>query len=185
MQMSKLIISLLMALLLCGVFQGWAFSKDKVGELQVISPAFLHGGNIPKKYTCDGKDISPPLKLGSVPEGTKSIALIMDDPDAPGRTWIHWVLFNLAPNTKELPEAMPAKSKLEKGAIHGLSSWGRRKIGYGGPCPPSGTHRYFFKVYALDKVIERNFRTTKVQLLKAMQDHILAQGELMGTYRRK
>ena len=184
--MSKLILSLLTAMLLVsGMFYGTAFSKDKVGELQITSPAFQHGGMIPTKYTCDGKDISPPLKLGAVPEGTKSIALIMDDPDAPGRTWVHWVLFNLPPETKELPEAMPAKSKLDKGAIHGQSSWGRRKTGYGGPCPPSGAHRYFFKVYALDKIIERNFRTTKVQLLKAIKDHILAKGELMGTYRRK
>ena len=183
--MSKLALSLLTALLVCGAYHGWAISKEEVGELQVTSPAFQQGGKIPKKYTCDGKDISPPLKLGSVPKGTKSIALIMDDPDAPGRTWIHWVLFNLPPDTKELPEAMPAKSKLDKGAIHGQSSWGRRKIGYGGPCPPSGTHRYYFKVYALDKIIERNFRTSKVQLLKAMQDHILAWGELVGTYQRK
>ena len=175
---------LVVILPVCGAYAP-ASAKDAVPALELTSPAFENGGKIPAKYTCDGKDVSPPLKLGPAPAGTKSIALVMDDPDAPGRTWVHWVLLNLPPKTRELPEAMPKKKTLENGAAHGTSSWGSRKQGYGGPCPPSGTHRYFFKVYALDKVIERNVRTTKVQLLKAMKDHILAQGELMGTYRRR
>lgn len=151
---------------------------------QVTSPAFQDGGMIPKKYTCDGQDISPPLKLSGVPQGAKSIALIMDDPDAPRRTWIHWVLFNLPPDISELGEKLEAKSRTSVGALHGTNSWGRRKIGYGGPCPPSGTHRYFFKVYALDTMLPLKPGASKKQLLSAMKGHTLAEAQIMGRYKR-
>ncbi len=152
-------------------------------EIKVESPAFEEGGMIPTKYTCDGQNISPPLTWDSIPDGTKSLALISDDPDAPMGTWVHWVLFNMPPNTKELRENIPAKRILDNGAKQGITDF--RKIGYGGPCPPSGTHRYYFKLYALDTEIHLDAGITKEQLLDAMEGHILAEGQLMGKYKRK
>ena len=151
-------------------------------EIKITSSAFEEGGLIPAKYTCDGADVSPPLQWDAVPEGTKSIALICDDPDAPMGTWVHWVLFNLPAETKELAENIPADKILPNGARQGLSDFGR--IGYGGPCPPSGTHRYFFKIYALDAEIGLEAGANKSQLLKAMEGHILEQGQLVGKYKR-
>ncbi len=151
-------------------------------QIKVTSTAFEQGGMIPKQYTCDGTDVSPPLAWTSVPEETKGIALICDDPDAPMGTWVHWVLFNLPADVKELPESVPPQERLENGAIQGTNDF--RKIGYGGPCPPGGTHRYFFKVYALDAEINLQAGATKRDLLKAMEGHILAEGQLMGTYKR-
>jgi Raf kinase inhibitor-like YbhB/YbcL family protein len=150
--------------------------------IQVTSRAFGEGGMIPTQYTCDGRDISPPLAWTGIPEGTKSLALICDDPDAPMGTWVHWVLFNLPPNAKEIPEAIPSQKSLESGARHGSNDF--RKYGYGGPCPPGGTHRYYFKLYALDTVIDQKPGITKADLLKEMEGHILAQGQLMGKYKR-
>ncbi len=150
--------------------------------IKITSPAFEEGGMIPKKYTCDGEDVSPPLVWTSVPIGTKSFALICDDPDAPMGTWVHWVLFNLPADTKELSENIPPQKILENGAKQGTNDF--RKIGYGGPCPPSGTHRYYFKLYALDTEIDLEAGITKAQLLKAMEGHILAEGQLMGKYKR-
>ncbi|MCJ7778555.1 MAG: YbhB/YbcL family Raf kinase inhibitor-like protein, partial [Sedimentisphaerales bacterium] len=121
-------------------------------KIKVTSSAFAEGGLIPAKYTCDGSDISPPLQWEAVPEGTKSIALISDDPDAPMGTWVHWVLFNLPAESKGLEENIPQDKTLPNGARQGLTDFGR--IGYGGPCPPSGTHRYFFKIYALDTKLD-------------------------------
>ena len=138
---------------------------------------------IPSKYTCDGQDISPPLQWDGIPEETKSIALIADDPDAPMGTWVHWVLYNLPAECRQLEEAMPADEVLPNGAKQGTTDFGR--AGYGGPCPPSGTHRYFFKIYALDAQIEPVKAATKEQLLKAMEVHILAEGQLMGKYKRQ
>lgn len=152
-------------------------------SIEVKSTAFQEGGMIPKVYTCDGKDISPPLSWSGVPVEAKSLALIMDDPDAPRGTWVHWVLFNLPPDTKGLSEKTPPSASLSGGAKHGKNSW--PKLGYGGPCPPSGTHRYYFKVYALDTVLNLKDGSTKEQLLKAMEGHILAEGQLMGKYARK
>ncbi|MEF9438016.1 MAG: YbhB/YbcL family Raf kinase inhibitor-like protein [Candidatus Mariimomonas ferrooxydans] len=152
-------------------------------EIKVKSSAFEHGGMIPSKYTCDGDDISPPLSWEGVPEGTKSIALISDDPDAPMGTWVHWVLFNLPPDTSELPEDVAKKEELENGAKQGRNDF--PKIGYGGPCPPSGTHRYYFKIYALDTMLDLSPGATKKDLLKAMEGHILAEGQLMGKYKRQ
>lgn len=137
---------------------------------------------IPRRYACDGEDISPPLAWTGIPEGTKTIALIGDDPDAPIGTWVHWVLFNLPADVKELAEAVPPDKELSSGAKQGKNDF--RRIGYGGPCPPGGTHRYFFKLYALDSVLDLAAGVSKADLLKAMQGHVLAEGQLMGKYKR-
>ncbi len=150
--------------------------------IKIESSAFKEGAMIPVKYTCDGEDVSPPLKWGNLPSGTKSIALISDDPDAPVGTWVHWVLFNLPPDVRALPENIPPKKTLENGAAHGNNDF--KKPGYGGPCPPGGTHRYFFKIYALDKKIDLAPGASKAQLVKAMEGHTLDTGQLMGKYKR-
>ena len=149
---------------------------------ELISTAFEQGGPIPAKYSCNGEDISPSLAWGDPPAGTQSLALIMDDPDAPGGTWVHWVLFNISPDLRELQENLPITGKnQDPNAIFvGDNSWGRAD--YGGPCPPSGTHRYFFKLYALDTTISLLPGATKQELLSAMDGHILAETELMGTF---
>jgi len=152
-------------------------------DIKITSSAFEEGGLIPSKYTCDGADISPPLRWESVPEGTKSIALISDDPDAPMGTWVHWVLFNLPADTRELAENIPPDKTLPNGARQGTTDF--RRIGYGGPCPPSGTHRYFFKLYALDTELALEAGADKKSLLKAMEGHVLGQGQLIGKYKRK
>ncbi|MCS7309041.1 MAG: YbhB/YbcL family Raf kinase inhibitor-like protein [Armatimonadota bacterium] len=151
-------------------------------DIRLTSTAFPEGGMIPKKYTCDGEDVSPPLTWDNVPEGTKSFALICDDPDAPMGTWVHWVLFNLPADVRSLPEAVPPDKELPSGARQGTNDF--RKIGYGGPCPPSGTHRYYFKLYALDTMLDLPAGCSKAQLLKAMDGHVLAEGQLMGKYSR-
>jgi len=152
-------------------------------EIKITSPAFEDGGLIPAKYTCDGADISPPLQWDAVPEGTKSIALICDDPDAPMGTFVHWVIFGLPAETRELAENIPSDETLPSGAKQGTSDFGR--VGYGGPCPPSGTHRYFFKIYALDTEVDLAAGASKRELLKAMEGHILGQGQLIGKYKRQ
>ncbi len=179
---------LLVVLLLFGLCGGSGqFCSETWGgqamNIELKSTAFEEGAMIPKLYTCDGKDISPPLSWSGVPAGAKSIALIMDDPDAPRGTWVHWVLFNIPPDTKSLAENVPRTASLANGAKHGKNSW--PKLGYGGPCPPGGIHRYYFKVYALDTVLSLESGITKAQLLKAMEGHILAEGQLMGRYTRK
>ena len=150
--------------------------------LEITSPAFEEGGMIPERYTCDGVNVSPPLTWTSVPAGTKSLALICDDPDAPMGTWVHWVVFNLPVDATGLPEDIPPQKALERGGKHGTNDF--RTIGYGGPCPPSGTHRYYFKLYALDAELDLDVGITKEQLLKAMEGHVLAEGQLMGRYKR-
>jgi Raf kinase inhibitor-like YbhB/YbcL family protein len=152
--------------------------------LQVSSAVFDAGGTIPEKYTCDGDDVSPPLAWGGVPGGTQSFALIVDDPDAPSGIFTHWVLFNLPAQATGLPEGVPAQATLDDGARQGTNSF--RKPGYGGPCPPRGhgTHRYFFKLYALDAMLDLDAGATKEDLTGAMQGHVLAEGELMGRYAR-
>jgi Raf kinase inhibitor-like YbhB/YbcL family protein len=150
----------------------------KMGDLKISSPAFAEGGSIPARYTCDGADQNPPLTIESVPEGARSLALIVDDPDAPVGMWVHWVLWNIDPLTKEIKEGgVPA------GASQGRNDWHRNS--YGGPCPPSGTHRYFFKLYALDTTLALEPATTKGDLERAMQRHVIAQAQLMGVYKRK
>lgn len=150
----------------------------KMAEFKITSPAFAQKGAIPERYTCDGQDISPPLQIGNVPEKAKSLALIVDDPDAPAGTWVHWVVWNVPPQTREIREnGLPAE------AAQGLNDWNRNR--YGGPCPPSGIHRYYFRLYALDTTLNLAATTGKGALLRAMQGHVIAQAELMGTYRRK
>jgi hypothetical protein len=151
--------------------------------LSITSTAFKQGDRIPSKYTCDGSDVSPGLEWSDVPEGTRSFTIIADDPDAPVGTWIHWVFYNILGETRTLPEAVPPDANLPDGSRQGKNSWGRP--GYGGPCPPGGTHRYFFKLYALDTVLELQSGVSEDDLLKAMKGHILAEAELMGLYSRK
>ena len=152
-------------------------------ELNVTSSAFNHEDMIPAKYTDDGQDISPQIAWTGAPDETKSFALIADDPDAPGKTWVHWVVWNIPAEVTSLDEDVPADQELPNGAQQGKTDFGR--IGYGGPAPPSGTHRYYFKVYALDTTLDLPAGATKPDLEKAMDGHILAQGELMGKYRRQ
>lgn len=154
--------------------------------LELKSPAFTHLGDIPKRFTCEGADVSPPLAWSNVPEGTKSLALIVDDPDAPDPaapklTWIHWVLYNLPPTAGALPEAVDPAA-LPPGTLAGLNDW--NKADYGGPCPPIGRHRYFHKLYALDTVLTGLVSPTKAQLAAAMRGHILAEAEFIGTYQK-
>jgi Raf kinase inhibitor-like YbhB/YbcL family protein len=151
--------------------------------ITVTSSAFTEGGMIPRKYTGEGPDVSPALSWTGVPEGTRSLALICDDPDAPGKTWVHWVLFNLPADADGLPEDVPSERELASGARQGVNDFGN--IGYGGPMPPPGpAHRYYFKLYALDVALDLDAGATKVALLKAMEGHILAEGQLMGKYQR-
>ncbi len=150
--------------------------------MELTSAAFASGQPIPQKYTCDGEDLSPPLQWSAPPQETQSFALIADDPDAPVGTWVHWVLYNLPPDARALPEAVPAEANLPDGSRHGQNSW--RRTDYGGPCPLGGTHRYFFKLYALDTGLDLAAGANKEQLLQAMEGHILAHTELMGTYAR-
>lgn len=151
-------------------------------SLELTSDAFVNGQSIPAKYACTGRNISPALSWTEPPAGTQSFALIVDDPDAPVGTWVHWVLFNIPAEASSLQEDLPVTGKnVDPNAIFvGTNSSGR--IGYDGPCPPSGTHRYYFKLYALDTTISLLPGATKEQLLREMDGHVLAQGELMGTF---
>lgn len=151
-------------------------------SITIKSSAFNEGEPIPKKFTCDGEDISPELSWDGAPEGTKTFALINDDPDAPGKTWVHWVLFNIPGSATSLPENMPTDKELSDGSRQGTNDF--RKIGYGGPCPPGGTHRYYFKLYAIDTELTLKPGALKQELLAAMKGHILDEGRLMGTYAR-
>ena len=152
-------------------------------KIEVKSSAFTEGGMIPKKYTCDGANVSPPLTWSNVPPGTKSLALVGDDPDAAMGAWVHWVVFNIPPNVKELKEGVPPQKSLTDGTEQGITDFG--SVGYGGPCPPSGTHRYLFKLYALDTKVDLPAGTSKDELLRAMKGHILGEGQLMGKYKRQ
>jgi Raf kinase inhibitor-like YbhB/YbcL family protein len=146
--------------------------------LKISSPAFRHNEHIPAKYTCDGTDVNPALAIENAPAGAKSLALIVDDPDAPAGTWVHWVVWNIGPETREIKE-----HTVPSGASQGMTDF--RKRSYGGPCPPSGTHRYFFKLYALDTVLNIGADSTKATVERAMQGHILTKAELIGLYKRK
>ncbi|MGE5195098.1 MAG: YbhB/YbcL family Raf kinase inhibitor-like protein [Deltaproteobacteria bacterium] len=152
-------------------------------SIELTSPAFQSGATIPKQYTADGEDKSPPLHWSEPPKTTKSLALICDDPDAPVGTWVHWVLFNVPAETRELEEAVPTAETLGNGAKQGKNDFSG--IGYGGPAPPRGKpHRYFFKLYALDRTIDLSPGATSAQRVKAMKGHILAEGQLVGKYGR-
>jgi hypothetical protein len=149
----------------------------------LTSEAFVDGGTVPQTYTCDGDDNSPPLSWSDPPEGTASFALIMDDPDAPMGTWVHWVLFNIPADQRSLEADVPAEDELAAGSRHGRNSW--RRNDYGGPCPPSGsTHQYVFKLYALDTTLGLEPGARKKELLNVMEGHILAQTELTAEYGR-
>ncbi len=157
-------------------------STNNKPEIKLTSSAFSEGQPIPRAYTCDGVNISPPLEWSGVPKTAKTIAIVCDDPDAPGGTWVHWVLYNLPGDNIGLVENLPVTESLKAGGFQGSNDFG--KIGYGGPCPPSGTHRYFFRVYAIDSELPLKAGATKAELMKAMEGHVLLQGQLMGTYRR-
>jgi len=152
--------------------------------LTIRSAAFEAGGPIAQLYTCDGRDVSPPLRWDNVPDGTRSFALICDDPDAPMGTWVHWVIYGIPGSVRQLPEAVPVRDTLSDGARQGRNDFG--KTGYGGPCPPRGKpHRYFFRLYALDDVPSLAPGLSKKLLLKAIDGHVLAEAELYGTYGRR
>jgi Raf kinase inhibitor-like YbhB/YbcL family protein len=166
---------------------GVAYGAERIG-MELSSSAFAHNADIPSRHTCEGSDQSPPLAWSGVPAGAKSLALIVDDPDAPDpaapkMTWVHWVLYNLPPAITGLDAGKSRPSDLPPGTREGLNDW--KRTGYGGPCPPIGRHRYVHKLYALDTVLPVLQPATKVALEKAMQGHILAQGELVGYYRKK
>ena len=164
------------------IFAMLPFARAEGGTMELISSAFDEGAMIPGKYTCDGADVSPPLKWGALPDGTKSLALICDDPDAPVGTWVHWVYYDIPAGTEGLPESVVPDERPAQGGTQGINDF--RKIGYGGPCPPGGTHSYYFKLYALDTTLNLSPGATKKQLLKAMENHIIGQTQLMGKYRR-
>ena len=149
--------------------------------LKLESTAFLEGDPIPRVYTCDGEDISPPLSWTPGPAGTKTFALICDDPDS-SKTWSHWVLFDVPAAVTDLPEAIPTRDHTPEGGTQGTNDF--RKIGYGGPCPPSGNHRYFFKLYALDAQLKLPSTATQADVERAMKGHVLAEAALMGRYSR-
>lgn len=151
--------------------------------ISLSSSAFKEGDKIPVKYTCVGQDVSPPLEWSQPPSGTQAFALILDDPDAPGGVFTHWVIFNILSDSRKLPEAIPTQAQLPDGALQGKNDFGR--VGYGGPCPPPGRpHRYQFTLYAVDQSLDLKAGVSKKQLLSAMEGHVLAQGQLTGTYQR-
>lgn len=148
--------------------------------MKISSPAFAHNTLIPSKYTCDGNNISPPLVFNDIPANTKALALIVDDPDAPGGIWTHWMLYNLSPTIKSLPENI---TTYPSGTLIGKNSW--QEMAYGGPCPPSDTHRYFFKLYALDEILPLTSGLTNDELVQKMSKHVITQAELVGLYQKQ
>jgi Raf kinase inhibitor-like YbhB/YbcL family protein len=151
-------------------------------KMQITSAAFTERSMVPSKYTCDGEDISPPLEWKGIPDATKSLALICDDPDAPVGTWVHWVVFNIPPDIAKLDEHIRPEKEASNGMRQGNNDWAN--VGYGGPCPPGGRHRYYFKLYALDTMLDLQPGVTKAKLSGAMKGHILAEAQLMGEYER-
>lgn len=151
--------------------------------MQLTSRTFREGGAIPAHCTCDGEDVSPPLEWSGLPEGTKSLSLICDDPDAPAGVWVHWVVYDLPPSSIGLPEGVPPREEIAGGGRQGKNDF--RKVGYGGPCPPSGTHRYVFALSALDRTLGLAAGATKAQVVAAMRGHVLAEGKLTGKYTRR
>jgi Raf kinase inhibitor-like YbhB/YbcL family protein len=181
---------LLIIILSAGMSAGYAadpIPREPTMTLKLSSTAFSHNGEIPKRYTCDDADLSPPLSWSDLPAGTQSLALIVDDPDAPDpaapqMTWVHWVLYNIPPTATGLAEGIKSKD-LPAGTREGINDW--KRTGYGGPCPPKGRHRYFHKLYALDGLLPDLGKATKMKLEEAMKGHILGQAELIGTYQRR
>jgi Raf kinase inhibitor-like YbhB/YbcL family protein len=178
-----LIVLCLAIMLLVGCESREQLPKEGEMILSISSTVFQEGDRIPSKYTCQGQDVSPPLMWGESVEGTQSFVLIMDDPDAPGGIFTHWVLFNIPSDCRDLPEGIPTQEELTSGGLQGKNDF--RRIGYGGPCPPPGrAHRYRFTLYALDQPVDLKAGVSKKQVLDAMQGHILAQGQLTGIYQR-
>jgi Raf kinase inhibitor-like YbhB/YbcL family protein len=177
---------IILGALFCGAILISALSAAELKReafMELKSSAFQTGGDIPRKHTCDANDVSPQLSWNNAPVGTKAFALIADDPDAPAGTWVHWVIYDLPADAKELAEAIPTTEILTNGAKQGMNDF--RKVGYGGPCPPAGRpHRYFFKLYALDKATGLKPRANKQQLLNAIKNHVLGEAEIMGRYKR-
>ena len=171
--MRKAIIASALAILLAPIT---SFAAG-VGKMKITSSAFQQGGNIPSKFSCDGANTSPPLQISDVPPETKSVVLIVDDPDAPSGLFTHWAVWNISPQTSTIAEGNAPKE------VHGTNDFG--KSGYGGPCPPSGTHRYYFRIFALDRELDLPSGAKRSQLDAAMKGHVIAQGELMGRYARK
>src|SRR6266705_1883006 len=162
--------------------QPGANHKENKMEFKLTSTSFKEGEPIPRQHTCDGVNVSPALEWSGAPPTAKTFAIICDDPDAPSGTWVHWVLYNLPADKIGLVENVPATEKVPGDGLQGTNDF--KKIGYGGPCPPSGTHRYFFKIYALDNELPLKPGATKADLEKAMDGHVISQGQLIGTYRR-
>lgn len=176
-------ILLVTVLLIFAGIQAACTDDPEIPVIKIKSAAFEQEKPIPAKYTCEGEDISPDLEWSEIPEETMELALVCDDPDAPGGTWVHWVVYGIPADTGGLAESFPAVEQTEAGVLQGKNSW--RKIGYGGPCPPPGKpHRYLFKIYALDKKLGLKPGAIKRTLEDAMKDHIIGYGELMGTYGR-
>lgn len=189
--MKKIIIVLTIFLLASGCTNGINSPLDNTGDspvpaasnnsiinMKIASRAFLPNSEIPLKYTCDGFDASPPLSFSEIPANAKSLVLIVDDPDAPAGTWLHWTLFNISPDITDIEE-----NSIPTGAVQGITSFGRP--GYGGPCPPSGIHHYYFKLYALDTVLNLATGVQLEELMNAIKGHVIAQAELVGLYSRK
>ena len=172
----KLYFLFLILILIIGCSENEINKNIEVVNMKLTSSAFENGENMPAEFTCDGEGISPPLAISEVPENTKSLVLISDDPDAPAGMWVHWVVFNIPPDTKEILQGT------EPQGVQGVTDFGR--TGYGSPCPPSGTHRYFFKLYALDTELGLTEGSGKGEVVQAMEGHILAQAELIGEYQR-
>jgi Raf kinase inhibitor-like YbhB/YbcL family protein len=180
---SLLMILCLLAMSMVGCSSGEQLPEEGEMVLPVLSPAFQDGTRIPVKYTCQGQDVSVPLTWSDSPSGTDSFALILDDADAPGGVFTHWILFNIPSDSRELPEAVPAQAQLPSGALQGKNDFGR--LGYSGPCPPTGpSHQYRFTVYALDQPLNLKAGASRKQVVDSMKGHILAQGQLTGTYQR-
>jgi Raf kinase inhibitor-like YbhB/YbcL family protein len=195
---------LIVVFAMCSLIDSCCLAQSPAGageKIRVKSPSFKEGGLIPKQYTCDGQNISPPLTWTGVPSAAKSLVLICDDPDAPKGTWVHWVVFNIPPDvlflapgagkeTDTIEDYMPRGGRgrgkpvlvFTTFGVHGTTDF--KRVGYGGPCPPSGTHRYYFKLYALDTMLNLQNEATKASVEKAMEGHILAEGQLMGKYKR-
>jgi Raf kinase inhibitor-like YbhB/YbcL family protein len=173
----------LLLLIIIAIIIPPVFSGENTMTIKITSTAFKEGEMIPSKYTCDGENISPQIAWTNFPDKTKSFVLISDDPNAPMGTWVHWVVYNIPANVSELKEKFPKDAKSDDGTMQGTTDF--KRIGYGGPCPPSGTHRYYFKIYALDTILKVKPGLTKNEILNEMQGHILAEGQLMGKYKRK
>jgi Raf kinase inhibitor-like YbhB/YbcL family protein len=171
----KKIFSILISILSLSLFSTYGIGSD---GFKISSPAFENNAFIPEKFTCAGKDVNPPLMIENIPQGTKSIALIVDDIDAPGGIWVHWVVWNILPGTKEIKE-----NSVPEGAKQGLNDFKKRQ--YNGPCPPPGIHSYYFKIYSLDTILNLEPDTTKADLEKAMKGHIIGQSYIIGLFKRK